>query len=305
MSENQENIQITLSDIPTLYLGNETTVNGNRWDFGNSVVYLNTLPSEPNMLVNRAYIDRIIDEHDKQINSILDGSSISKENFKNFVDYVNVSQRENEAELISAMNTASSKVDAEVGRATGVENDLRSKIDAEVGRVEGDLRAKIDGEVDRATGVENDLRTKIDAEVDRANGVENDVRSKIEQEITRATGVENDVRGKIDAEVDRATGVENDLRAKIEQEITRANDAENGMKNDIHDITDMLHELKSKSSSSFDSSNLESNLKTESDRAMDAEKNLEEKIKALEDKINKLYQYFFHSNTITNIDVVN
>lgn len=148
-----ENIQVSMSDIPTLYLGNETKVAGSNWDFGNSAIFINVLPTEPNMAVNKSYVDTVIDTHDKKIDAILDGASISVENFKNFVDYVNISKRENEAELIKEIADTSSNLIAEVARATGVENGIKTDLAHEITRAT-DVENGIKGDI-------NDLHSMI------------------------------------------------------------------------------------------------------------------------------------------------
>lgn len=148
-----ENIQVSMSDIPTLYLGNETKVAGSNWDFGNSAIFINVVPTEPNMAVNKSYVDTVIDTHDKKIDAILDGASISVENFKNFVDYVNISKRENEAELIKEIADTSSNLIAEVARATGVENGIKTDLAHEITRAT-DVENGIKGDI-------NDLHSMI------------------------------------------------------------------------------------------------------------------------------------------------
>jgi predicted nucleic acid-binding Zn-ribbon protein len=159
-----ENIQVSMSDIPTLYLGNETKVAGSNWDFGNSSVFINVSPTEPNMAVNKSYVDTIIDANDKKIDAILDGASISVENFKNFVDYVNISKRENEAELIKEIADTSSNLIVEITRATDVENGIK---------------ADLAHEIARATDVENVIRTDLAHEITRATDVENGIKGDI------------------------------------------------------------------------------------------------------------------------------
>jgi len=159
-----ENIQVSMSDIPTLYLGNETKVAGSNWNFGNSAVFINVAPTEPNMVANKSYVDTVIDVHDKKIDAILDGASISVENFKNFVDYVNISKRENEAELIKEIADTSANLIAEIARATDMENGLKADLVAEVVRatdMENGLKADLAHEITRATDVENGIKGDI------------------------------------------------------------------------------------------------------------------------------------------------
>ena len=60
------------------------------------------------------------------------------------------------------------------------------------------LNDKIQGEIDRATGAEQDLQTNIDTEKSQRVDADSTLNTKIEAETTRATGVEGNLGTKID-----------------------------------------------------------------------------------------------------------
>ena len=157
-----ENIQVSMSDIPTLYLGNETKVAGSNWNFGNSTVFINVAPTEPNMVANKSYVDRVIDVNDKKIDAILDGASISVENFKNFVDYVNISKRENEAELIKEIADTSANLIAEITRAIDMENGLKADLAHEITRAT-DVENGIKGDINDLHSMIQEISKNLDA----------------------------------------------------------------------------------------------------------------------------------------------
>jgi hypothetical protein len=280
-----ENISTEISESPTLYLGNETTVNGNKWDFGGANVYLNVLPTADNMVTNKSYVDHLVSIQEKKIDTILDGASVSIENFKNFVDFVNQSQRENEAELYSSINDISFAIINEIYRA---------KEDEEV------IKTSIQNEVSRAVNVENGILNQLE---DIRNKLTNNegsetIRELIETETTRAIDVENkidisltEIRSKLQLETDRSIDAINSIESSMDEiktsvqfEVNRALEEENNIKHDIE-------ELKSLIQGKNVPDGIEDIINTEKDRALTAEK-------TLEDKINALYQYFFKSNSI-------
>jgi hypothetical protein len=289
-----ENIIAEITDIPEfndstnspiLYLGNDTTVSGNTWNFGNANVYLNVVPTNDNMITNKSYVDNLVSIQEKKIDTILDGASVSMENFKNFVDFVNQSQRENEAELYGSINDISFAIINEVTRANLSEEEIKTSIQ---------------NEVTRAIEVENGILNQIE---DIRNKLENDKVSEnvvelIETETTRAKEVETkmdisikDIQAKLENETNRSIDAINtidstidEIKTSVQFEVNRANEEETNIKQSIEDLKELF---KNKSSPE----GLDEIINSEKNRALDAEKELREKIEAL-------YQYFFKSNTI-------
>lgn len=282
-----ENITTEFTDIPTLYLGPQTTVTGNTWNFGNTQVYLNVEPTSDTMITNKSYVDNLVSIQEKKIDTILDGASVSIENFKNFVDFVNQSQRENEAELYSSINDISFAIINEVIRATGVEDEMKESIRIEVSRaieVEngilnqlGDIRIQLE-----ANAVSDDVKDLIDKETERATGVESkfdisitEIRANLQLESTRSIDAVNSMEASID-----------EVKSSVQNEYNRAIDEEANIKKTVEELRELI-------TGKSVPEGLDTIINEEKDRALAVEKTLEE-------KINALYQYFFKSNTIPN-----
>jgi hypothetical protein len=280
-----ENIITEISDIPTLYLGPEATVTGNNWNFGNSNVYLNTVPTDDNMVTNKSYVDELVSIQEKKIDTILDGASVSIENFKNFVDFVNQSQRENEAELYASINDISFAIITEGSRAKESEEEIKASIKTEVTRA-----------IEIENGILNqieDIRTQLSNDK-----VSDNINELIEKETTRATDAENkidiaitDIRTALDNETNRSLDAinsidsnMNEIKMSVQFEVKRASEEEANIKHSI----DELRELINNTSAPEGISDI---INEEKERALAVEKTLEEKIDAL-------YQYFFKANTI-------
>ena len=283
----EENINIEISTGPTLYLGNDATVIGNVWNFGTASLYSNNLPTADNMITNKSYVDSLVSVQEKKIDTILDGASVSMENFKNFVDFVNQSQRENEEELYTSINDISFAVITEVTRATLAEDEIK---------------ASVQNEVNRAVEVENGILNQID---DIRNQLENtkvsdNVAELIEAEKTRALDVESkidisikDIRASLENETNRSIDAVNtmdstinEIKASVQNEVNRATEEESNIKQSIEE----LRELVQNNGSSEGTSDA---VDAEKERALAAEKELK-------DKIDALYNYFFKSTTIPN-----
>ena len=280
-----ENITTEIADIPTLYLGPQTTVTGNDWNFGNAQVFVNILPTSDTMITNKSYVDSVVSIQEKKIDTILDGASVSIENFKNFVDFVNQSQRENEAELYASINDISFAIINEITRSTGVEEEIKESIKTEVSR---------------AIEVENGILNQIDVIRNQveANAVSDDVKDLIDKETERATSVENkfdvsitEIRANLQLETNRSLDAINSMEASIDEvkssvqnEYNRAIDEEANLKKTVEELRELI-------TGRSVPEGLDTIINEEKDRALAAEK-------SLEDKINALYQYFFKSNAV-------
>jgi glutamine synthetase adenylyltransferase len=179
--------------LQTLYLGKETTVTGLTWNFGNSSVVLNNNPSEPNMVVNKSYVDSLFESHDKKIDTILDGSSISPDNFKNFVEYVESNKRANEAELLNNISIAINGVESEVNRASEAENEIKSSVQNEVNRAseaENEIKSSVQNEVNRASEAESKLQTEL---TELRSTIQNEINRSSANEITLKSDLKNEL----------------------------------------------------------------------------------------------------------------
>ena len=273
----EENISLTVDELPTLYLGKDTSVYDNKWDFGNANVYLNIEPTEDKMVTNKSYVDSLFQQADKKIDTILDGASISVENFKNFVDFVNNNQRENEAELYNSIANISNSVISEKNRAVEVEDiikkdidDLRNRLDInKPGEVNTDeVKASVQNEVNRATEEEHRINNSID-----------EVKASVQNEVNRATEAEQHFNNSID-----------EVKASVQYEVNRATEAEQNLK------AELLEEIKKMGSSPSSSVTDTSKLEEEIAALKQSEKALQDEINTIKEKMNSLYQYFFRNN---------
>ena len=271
----EENISLTMDEMPTLYLGKDTTVYDNKWDFGNANVFLHNTPTEDMMITNKSYVDSLFQTADKKIDTILDGASVSLENFKNFVDFVNNNQRENEAELYNSIANISNSVIDEKNRAVEVEDIIKKDID--------DLRNRLDN--NNSSGANTDeIKASVQNEVNRANEAEtrivesiDEVKASVQNEVNRANEAENRIVESID-----------EVKASVQNEVNRANEAEQNLR------TELFEEIKKMSSPSgtADTSKLEEEIKA----LKESEKALQEEINTIKEKMNAIYQYFFRNN---------
>jgi hypothetical protein len=296
----EENISLTMDEMPTLYLGKDTTVYDNKWDFGNANVHLNNIPTEDNMVTNKSYVDSLYQQVDKKIDTILDGASVSVENFKNFVDFVNNNQRENEAELYNSIANISNSVLDEKNRAIEIEDTIKKDIDELRNRLDNnnsgglnsdELKASMQYEVNRATEEEHRINNQIDEvkasvqiEVNRANDAENrinnqidEVKASVQNEVNRANEEEHRIHNTIE-----------EVKASVQIEVNRANEAEQNLR------TELLEEIKKMASptETRDTSKLEEEIAT----LKGSEKALQDEINILKEKMNTIYQYFFRNN---------
>ncbi len=271
----EENISLTMDELPTLYLGKDTTVYDSKWDFGNANVYLNNAPTEENMVTNKSYVDSLFQQADKKIDTILDGASISVENFKNFVDFVNNNQRENEAELYNSIANISNSVIDEKNRAVEVEDIIKKDIDELRNRLDNnnsggantdEIKASVQNEVNRATEEEHRIHNTID-----------EVKASVQNEVNRANDAENKIHNIID-----------EVKASVQIEVNRANESEQNLR------TELLEEIKKIGSptETRDTSKLEEEIAA----LKGSEKALQDEINMLKEKMNAIYQYFFRNN---------
>jgi DNA repair exonuclease SbcCD ATPase subunit len=292
----EENISVTVDELPTLYLGKDTTVYDNKWDFGNANVHLNNIPTQDNMVTNKSYVDSLYQQVDKKIDTILDGASVSVENFKNFVDFVNNNQRENEAELYNSIANISNSVLDEKNRAIEIEDTIKKDIDELRNRLDNNNSGGVNSdelkaEVIRATEEEHRINNQIDEvkasvqiEVNRANDAENRINNQIDE-----------VKASVQIEVNRANEAENNMnniieevKASVQIEVNRANEAEQNLR------TELLEEIKKMGSptETRDTSKLEEEIAA----LKGSEKALQDEINMLKEKMNAIYQYFFRNN---------
>jgi len=283
----EENINIEISGVPTLYLGNDATVIGNVWNFGTASLYSSNLPTADNMITNKSYVDNLVSVQEKKIDTILDGASVSMENFKNFVDFVNQSQRENEEELYTSINDISFAVITEATRATLAEDEIKASVQNEVNRaveVENGILNQIDDIRNQLenTKVSDNVAELIEAEKNRAL----DVESKIDISIKdiRAS-LENETNRSIDA-VNTMDSTINEIKTSVQNEVNRATEEESAIKQSIEELRELIQNNGSSEGTS-------EAVDSEKERALAAEKELK-------DKIDALYQYFFKSTTIPN-----
>jgi chromosome segregation ATPase len=274
-SMSEENISLTMDELPTLYLGKDTTVYDNKWDFGNANVFVNNAPTEDLMITNKSYVDSLFQQADKKIDTILDGASVSLENFKNFVDFVNNNQRENEAELYNSIANISNSVIDEKNRAVEVEDIIKKDID--------DLRNRLDN--NNSSGANTDeIKASVQNEVHRANEAEtrivesiDEVKASVQNEVNRANEAETRIMESID-----------EVKASVQNEVNRANEAEQNLR------TELFEEIKKMGSPSgtADTSKLEEEITA----LKESEKALQEEINTIKEKMNAIYQYFFRNN---------
>jgi hypothetical protein len=224
----EENISLTVDELPTLYLGKDTTVYDNKWDFGNTNVYLNHKPTEDLMVTNKSYVDSLFQQADKKIDSILDGASVSVENFKNFVDFVNNNQRENEAELYNSIANISNSVIDEKNRAIELEDVIKKDIEELRNRVENnksgdvntdEIKASVQNEVNRANEAENNIIASID-----------EIRASVQNEVNRANESEQHLKTELLEEIKKVSslGVVTDT-SKLEEEINTIKEKMNAL----------------------------------------------------------------------------
>jgi len=206
----------------TLYLGKETKVTNSNWDFGNSAVFVNVLPTDSKMVTNKEYVDAALDAIDKRVDTIFDATSVSPENFKNFVDYVSGNQRENEKELIESIKAASDAANTEAERAKSVEEEIKRLIDEEVARAKA-AEEELKNNVNQSSGSPSSEN----------RGINEDVQKLINDEIARSTAAESEINSSVELEVSRATTAENEIKASLLSEISRANSAEAYLKTRI------------------------------------------------------------------------
>jgi antitoxin component HigA of HigAB toxin-antitoxin module len=280
-----ENITTEIADIPTLYLGNDTTVTGNTWNFSNAQVYLNVEPTTGNMITNKSYVDNLVNIQEKKIDTILDGASVSVENFKNFVDFVNQSQRENESELYASINDISLAIIDEGVRAKDSESEIKKTIETEVSRaieVENGILNQIDDIRNQLEGgkASEQVKELIDNEIERATSVENkfevsitEIRANLQLETNRSIDAINSIESTMD-----------EVKSSVQNEYNRAIEEETSIKQTIEELRGLI-------TKSNVPEGLDTIINEEKDRALAVEKTLEEKIDAL-------YFYFFKTNTI-------
>jgi len=285
-----ENISENDVILPSLYLGKDTIVTGNKWDFGDARIYSNILPTEANMLTNKSYVDNLISIQEHKIDTILDGANVSVENFKEFVDFVNKSQRKNEAELYASINDISFAIVNEIIRVTLAEDEIKSSVQNEVVRATESENSILNIVEDLKNQIQN---ININVPNDNTN-----INELIQTEVTRATEAENkinnsllDVRTAIQNETNRSLDavnandiIVNEIKSSVQYEVSRAIDSENSILNQIEDLKNQIQNINITVTPDD----------SEKSRAIDAEK-------SLEDKINALYQYFFKSNTIPTV----
>jgi polyhydroxyalkanoate synthesis regulator phasin len=241
----EENISLTVDELPTLYLGKDTTVYDNKWDFGNATVHLNNIPTEDNMVTNKSYVDSLFQQADKKIDSILDGASISVENFKNFVDFVNNNQRENEAELYNSIANISNSVIDEKNRAVEVEDIIKKYID--------ELRNKLDN--NNSSGANTDeIKASVQNEVNRANDAENrihntidEVKASVQNEVNRANEAEQNLRTELLEEIKKMGSPNSSSSAtdttKLEEEITALKASEKALQDEINMLKEKMNAI--------------------------------------------------------------
>lgn len=317
-----ENISTTINENPTLYLGNETTVTGKKWDFGNSNVIININGTQPNMVVNKSYVDQLVEIQEKKIDTILDGASVSIENFKNFVDFVNMSKRENEAELYNSINDISNNIITEINRATEFENNLKTdieniklQIDNNNGKVPDnidvtfdEIKSSVQNEVNRATQAEQSCNTLI-----------NEVKSSLQNEFNRSTEFENNLKTDIDnikAQIENTIGKVPDniditfdeIKSSVQNEVNRATEFEKIYKNDILEIKSSIQNQTNRSLDAINNidnttTDIKRTIQDEINRATNAEQTFKDLLNDFQNKIENLSKNNENDNSVEKIDI--
>lgn len=272
INENIPDIQNS-QNIHTIYLGDNTTVTGNDFHFGRTSVYLDILPTTDNMVANKSYVDHSLQVLDKKVDTILDGASVSVENFKNFVDFVNNSQRQNEAELYDSINDISFAIIKEVTRAKETEEELKTVIQHEVVR---------------AIELENSLLTRIDDINNAVKKLESNdnVRELIDLESSRVVHNLEDsfteIRISLQNETERSIAEINNIHSTLDGFRTTIDEFKISMQKSIDELRTLISEKEESNKSNDD-------IITERSRAMESEKRLE-------DKINLMFNHFFRKS---------
>jgi hypothetical protein len=272
INENIPDIQNS-QNIHTIYLGDNTTVTGNDFHFGRTSVYLDILPTTDNMVANKSYVDHSLQVLDKKVDTILDGASVSVENFKNFVDFVNNSQRQNEAELYDSINDISFAIIKEVTRAKETEEELKTVIQREVVR---------------AIELENSLLTRIDDINNAVKKLESNdnVRELIDLESSRVVHNLEDsfteIRISLQNETERSIAEINNIHSTLDGFRTTIDEFKISMQKSIDELRTLISEKEESNKSNDD-------IITERSRAMESEKRLE-------DKINLMFNHFFRKS---------
>lgn len=315
-----ENISISIIETPILCLGNETIVNDKTWNFGNSTVLINVSPTQLNMATNKSYVDKLFDIHEKKIDAILDGASISVDNFKQFVDFVNINKMENEQESNIAVNKSyvdnlfemhEKKMETILSNSFVNIDNFKNFIDfVNFNKMENENLLNMTATKSYVDNLFDTHEKKIDAILDGASvNVDNFKQfvdfvnnSKIENDAD-LYNYNNNISNNIIYLTSRVTDIENnikndifEIKASIQNQsirsidtITSIDNATNNIIKNIHCHTNISSEKEQTSKEILNE--IQIKIANETKRAIDAEKNLEE-------KINALYQYFFKSNSI-------
>lgn len=184
------------------------------------------------------------------------------------------------------------KIQAEIDRATSVEENLNKKIEDETDRAETSESAlddKIEAETQRATNAETQLQNNITTETNRATAKENELSAAITAEQQRAEQAEQQITGAVNTEVqnriaavteerERAIAAENAITENmtnlVDTEKDRAIAAENSIRTDMTNLVDTEKDraIAAENSITEDMTNL---VETEKDRAIAAEENLQ------------------------------
>lgn len=215
----------------------------------------------------------------KAINTILAGKANSDE----------VYTKSETDSKVSGINDA---LATEVSRATDRENSLASSLTNEIERAKASEKVLADN-LDSAN-------SSINEEIARAKTAEKDINDNLNSEIERAVAKDNELTGAISTEVSRATAAENKLTTDLDTESTRAREAEkvlagkidiiNGDKDTIGSMAHYLEDSKHYTDDEISKlkGNLERDLTDETNRAINAEKEIKETIRNIQSNLTDL-----------------
>jgi outer membrane murein-binding lipoprotein Lpp len=95
--------------LPTLFLGSSVTINGDAFEFNDSVVSVPT-PVNTTDAVNKIYVDELVQEQTQRIDNLLAGTGVNLDQLKEISDYAAALNAAEQASLASAVSSLNSTI---------------------------------------------------------------------------------------------------------------------------------------------------------------------------------------------------
>jgi hypothetical protein len=158
-----------------------------------------------------------------QIDTILDGSTVDLDQFKEVVDFVNSIDVENDLVLLNKVTEINDRIDAEVTTLQNADSVIANDLNSHIISTSNEfsiVNTAIETEVADRDAAVNNLSDSFDSYKDTTDTQILNLTTSIASEVERAESVEDDLQSQIDEEVSRAMEAEAGLEQKVSKIIS-------------------------------------------------------------------------------------